>query len=31
MWKEAVMAKFKLLSQYLAGGTEEMYGKPQSG
>jgi hypothetical protein len=25
MWKEVVMAKFKIISQYFAGGTEESY------
>jgi hypothetical protein len=31
MWKEAVMAKFKVLSQHLPGRTEENHKKPQSG
>jgi hypothetical protein len=31
IWKEAVMASFKVLSQYLSGGTTENYEKLQSG
>jgi hypothetical protein len=31
MWKEVVMAKFKVLSQHLPVGTEENHEKPQSG
>jgi hypothetical protein len=27
MWKEAVVTKFKVLSQYLPGGTEETHEK----
>lgn len=29
MWKESVMAYFKVLSQYLPGIIEEICGKPQ--
>jgi hypothetical protein len=31
IWKEAVMALFKVLSRYFPGGTEENYKKPESG
>jgi hypothetical protein len=31
VWKEAVMARFKILSQHLPGETEENQEKPQSG
>jgi hypothetical protein len=31
MWKEAVMAEFKVLSWNLPGRTEENHEKPQSG
>jgi hypothetical protein len=30
MYKEVVIAYFKILSQYLPGGTEENNSKPQS-
>jgi hypothetical protein len=30
MWKEAVVAHFKVPSHDLLGGTEEKYGKPLS-
>jgi hypothetical protein len=28
MWKEAVVAKFKILSRYFSGGTEENHEHP---
>jgi hypothetical protein len=31
MWKEAVVAKFMVLSRHLPGGTKENHEKPQSG
>jgi hypothetical protein len=31
IWKEAVMAQFKVLSHHLPGGTEENQEKPMSG
>jgi hypothetical protein len=31
MWKKAVMASFKILFQYLPGGTNENHEKLQSG
>jgi hypothetical protein len=31
MWKEAVVALFKVLSRHLPGGSEENHEKPQSG
>jgi hypothetical protein len=31
MWKEAVMAAFKVISWHLPRGTEENHEKPQSG
>jgi hypothetical protein len=31
MWKEAVMAQFKVLSRHLPGGTDEIHEKPRSG
>jgi hypothetical protein len=31
MWKEAVMAYFKVLSRHFPGGTEENHEKPRSG
>jgi hypothetical protein len=31
MWKEVVMAYFKILSEHLPEGTEENHVKPQSG
>jgi hypothetical protein len=31
MWKEAVVAKIKVLSRHLLGRTDENHEKPQSG
>jgi hypothetical protein len=31
MWKEVVMAEFKVLFRHFPGGTDENHEKPQSG
>jgi hypothetical protein len=31
IWKEAVLAQFKVLSRHLPGSTEENHKEPQSG
>jgi hypothetical protein len=31
IWKEVIMAYFKMLSQYLPGGSEENHKNPHSG